>query len=137
MPKETEQVGGASQPPEAPGAQKASEAPEAPVERAERVKESSENRTSTTTKPRTSPPRVDKLPPFKVLLHNDDHSDMLDVVKAIVELTPLRKESAVQRMLEAHARGVSLLLTTHKERAELYREQFHSKRLTVTIEPGV
>ena len=135
MPKETEQVGGASQPPP-PEAQKAPEAPEAPVEGAQRVEESSENRTSTKTTARTSPLRVEKLPPFKVLLHNDDHSDMLDVVKAIVELTPLKKESAVQRMLEAHARGVSLLLTTHKERAELYREQFHSKRLTVSIEPG-
>jgi ATP-dependent Clp protease adaptor protein ClpS len=129
MPKETEQVGGASQTP----------GPSAPVEGAPTTSETdraSGARTSTATKTRTSPPRVDKLPPFKVLLHNDDHSDMLDVVKAIVELTPLKKESAVQRMLEAHARGVSLLLTTHKERAELYREQFHSKRLTVSIEPG-
>ena len=30
----------------------------------------------------------------------------------------------------------SLLLTTHKERAELYQEQFTSKGLTVTIEPA-
>lgn len=131
MPNETEQVGGASQTP-GPG-------PSAPVEGAPTTSEpdrASGSRTATRTKPRTSPPRIDKLPPFKVLLHNDDHSDMLDVVKAIVELTPLKKESAVQRMLEAHASGVSLLLTTHKERAELYREQFHSKRLTVSIEPG-
>lgn len=135
MPKETEQVGGASQPPP-PEAQKAPEAPEAPVEGAQRVEESSGNRATTKTKPRTSPPRVDKLPPFKVLLHNDDHSHELDVVKAIVELTPLKRESAVQRTKEAHTRGVSLLLTTHKERAELYREQFHAKRLTVSIEPG-
>ena len=32
--------------------------------------------------------------------------------------------------------GVALLLTTHKERAELYQEQFQSKGLTVTIEPA-
>ena len=61
---------------------------------------------------------------------------MLDVVTAIVELTPLRKDDAVQRMLEAHAQGVALLLTTHKERAELYRDQFLSKNLTVSIEAG-
>ena len=28
------------------------------------------------------------------------------------------------------------LLTTHKEKAELYQEQFQSKGLTVTIEPA-
>jgi ATP-dependent Clp protease adapter protein ClpS len=38
-------------------------------------------------------------------------------------------------MLEAHQRGISLLLTTHREHAELLHEQFHSKHLTVTIEP--
>jgi ATP-dependent Clp protease adaptor protein ClpS len=32
--------------------------------------------------------------------------------------------------------GVALVLVTHKERAELYVEQFASKRLTVTIEPA-
>lgn len=89
---------------------------------------------ATRTKP--EPARLDRLPPFKVLLHNDDVNDMLDVVTAIVELTPLRKDDAVQRMLEAHAQGVALLLTTHKERAELYRDQFLSKNLTVSIEPG-
>ncbi|MGP1310087.1 MAG: ATP-dependent Clp protease adaptor ClpS, partial [Phycisphaerales bacterium] len=98
------------------------------------VERESTSKPSAATKSRTAPPRVDRLPPYKVLLHNDDQNDMLDVVKAIVELTPLRKEMAVERMFEAHARGVSLLLTTHKERAELYKEQFHTKRLTVSIE---
>jgi len=126
--KETEEVGGASHGGADSHGNGAQAAPE--IERAPRSK------AATATKPSEAPERVDRLPPFKVLLHNDDHNDMLDVVKAIVELTPLRKEMAVQRMLEAHARGVSLLLTTHKERAELYREQFHSKRLNVTIEPG-
>jgi ATP-dependent Clp protease adapter protein ClpS len=38
-------------------------------------------------------------------------------------------------MMEAHTTGVSLVLVTHKERAELYEEQFRSVLLTVTIEP--
>jgi hypothetical protein len=38
-------------------------------------------------------------------------------------------------MDEADKTGVALLLTTHKERAELYKDQFESKGLTVTIEP--
>lgn len=87
-------------------------------------------------RPKTSPPKVEHLPPFKVLLHNDDHNDMLWVVTTIVELTPHPKTRAVELMLEAHDSGVALLLVTHQERAELYQEQFKSKGLTVTIEPA-
>lgn len=32
--------------------------------------------------------RVDRLPPWRVLLHNDDVNDMLHVVNSIVDLTP-------------------------------------------------
>jgi len=84
--------------------------------------------------PKRKPPK--QLPPWKVLLHNDDKNDMLFVVQTILELTPLKEQEAVLRMKEAHETGVALLLTTHKERAELYREQFQSKGLTVTIEPA-
>lgn len=87
-------------------------------------------------KPAPAEPSTDRLPPFNVLLHNDDVNDMDDVVQAIVELTPLGARRATMAMLEAHVRGLSLLLTTHKERAELYQEQFASKSLTVTIEPA-
>ena len=39
-------------------------------------------------------------------------------------------------MLEAHKSGVALLLVTHKERAELYLDQFQSMGLSVSIEPS-
>lgn len=89
-------------------------------------------------KPEVEPgePRNDLLPPFNVLLHNDDVNDMDHVVQSIVDLTPLGARRATLVMLEAHMRGTALLLTTHKERAELYQEQFASKSLTVTIEPA-
>jgi len=76
------------------------------------------------------------LPPFRVLLHNDDVNTMEHVVESIVLLTPLDKEEAVVRTLEAHESGCALLLVTHRERAELYAEQFQSRSLTVTIEPA-
>jgi ATP-dependent Clp protease adapter protein ClpS len=76
------------------------------------------------------------LPPWKVLLHNDDKNDIGFVVITIVELTPLNEQDAVRCTLEAHENKLALLLTTHKERAELYKEQFESKGLTVTIEPA-
>ncbi len=93
--------------------------------------------TSTTTldQPRTQPPAPKLLPLWKVLLHNDDVSQMLYVVQTICMLTPLGEQEAVLKMVEAHKTGVALLLTTHKERAELYRDQFASRGLTVTIEP--
>ena len=84
--------------------------------------------------PRPESPEVEDLPPWKVLLHNDDVNDMGHVVDTIVQLTPLNQTTAIERMLEAHQAGVALLLSTHKERAELYRDQFASKKLTVTIE---
>lgn len=87
-------------------------------------------------KPAPAPPKADKLPPYKVLLHNDDHNDMLHVVQSILALTPLKQFEAVRKMFEAHRRGLTLLLTTHKERAELYQDQFKSKGLKVTIEPA-
>jgi ATP-dependent Clp protease adaptor protein ClpS len=91
---------------------------------------------STAVADRPSQPKADKLPPYNVLLHNDPVNDMVYVVKTIVELTPLKKERALEVMFEAHTRGLSLVLVTHKERAELYQEQFRSKKLKVTIEPA-
>lgn len=81
-------------------------------------------------KPKTKP-----LPPYKVLLHNDDVNTMEYASATVHQLTPLNLADSRQRTREAHLRGLSLLLKTHKERAELYQEQFTSKGLTVTIEP--
>lgn len=80
------------------------------------------------------PPQM--LPPYKVLLHNDDVNDFMFVIETIVMLTPLNEQDAVERMKEAHETGVTLLLTTHLERAELIQQQFSSRGLTVTIEPA-
>ncbi len=85
------------------------------------------------TKPKPKPPGL--LPLWKVLLHNDDKNDFTHVIKTIVELTTLNEQDAELRATEAHKTGVALLLMTHKERAELYKDQFESKSLTVTIEP--
>src|ERR1041384_4365058 len=83
--------------------------------------------------PQKQPPKM--LPQWKVLLHNDDVNTHEHVVKSIVELTHLSEEDATVRTKEADQTGVALILITHKERAELYRDQFQSKSLTVTIEP--
>jgi ATP-dependent Clp protease adaptor protein ClpS len=92
--------------------------------------------TAVAERPKTAPPKVDHLPPFKVLLHNDDVNDIEWVIRSIVSLTPTPPLRAIELTIEAHKTGVALLLVTHKERAELYQEQFQSKKLTVTIEPA-
>lgn len=93
--------------------------------------------TATVAPPREKPRRSDPkpLPPWRVLLHNDDVNDFDFVIVTIEMLTPLKRVDAARHALDAHMRGVTLLLTTHKERAELYKDQFASRGLTVTIEP--
>ena len=76
-----------------------------------------------------------KLPPYRVLLHNDDVNDFGHVIKSILRLTTLTQQDAITRTIEAHDTGLALLLMTHRERAELYVDQFASLSLTVTIEP--
>ena len=92
--------------------------------------------TTTVIETRPSRPAVRRMPPWSVLLHNDDVNDMLYVTDTIMELTTLNREDSIQRTIEAHQSGVALLVTTHREHAELLGEQFTSKQLTVTIEPG-
>ena len=67
-------------------------------------------KTRTKRKSKAKPKPPQPLPPWKVLLHNDDKNEMGFVVGAIVELTPLNEEAAVVRMIEAHKTGVALLL---------------------------
>lgn len=79
--------------------------------------------------------KVRRLPPYKVLLHNDEVNTFDHVIRAIRRLTPLTLEEAIKKTIEAHETGVALLLVTTKERSELYVEQFASLKLTVTAEP--
>jgi ATP-dependent Clp protease adapter protein ClpS len=108
---------------------------------AQSSKSEGEGSSTATVKPKRAPKRAPKkkppglLPPWKVLLHNDDKNSRQFVTTTIVELTPLNEQEAELRMLEADKTGVALILVTHKERAELYKDQFESKGLTVTIEP--
>jgi len=87
-------------------------------------------------KTRPSPPKVENLPLFKVLLHNDEINTMEHVVRSLVILTPHDVRRAKAIMAEAHKTGLALVLVTHQERAELYQEQFQSLSLKVSIEPA-
>ena len=73
---------------------------------------------------------------WRVILHNDDVNTATFVLDRVVQLTPLLEDDAVEKVLEAHDTGQSLLLTTHRERAELYEEQFRCFRIRATAEPS-
>lgn len=105
---------------------------------AEAPKPPEEGNTATKTRQKPEPTKTTpkQLPQYKVLLHNDDVNEFGYVIATIIELTPIKRLEAIQKTFEADRKGLSLLLVTHKERAELYQEQFKSKRLTVTIEPA-
>ncbi|HNQ22692.1 MAG TPA: ATP-dependent Clp protease adaptor ClpS [Phycisphaerae bacterium] len=94
--------------------------------------------TATLTAPaKTEPKRkTGELPPYKVLLHNDDVNTFEHVIAAVVRLTGMAVEEALLKALEAHETGVALLLVTHLERAELLVEQFMSLSVTTTLEPA-
>jgi hypothetical protein len=57
------------------------------------------------------------------------------MVRAVMELTRLCREEATHKMWESYHRGKAQLLVTHRERAELYIDQFAHWGVTVTIEP--
>lgn len=89
---------------------------------------------ATVVKPQPPARKPKQLPPYKVLLHNDDVNTFEHVILAVMKLAALPLEAAIEKTVEAHESGVALLLVTHQERAELYVDQFMSMKLTVTIE---
>jgi ATP-dependent Clp protease adaptor protein ClpS len=77
------------------------------------------------------------IPPWTVVLHNDDHNTMPHVVRALLESVPsLTAEEAIEIMFIAHHHGQADVITCPKEQAEMYRERLESHGLTATIEPA-
>ncbi len=75
------------------------------------------------------------VPPYRVVLANISAHALMMVVQIVMEITHLCRDEATHKMWEAHHSGRSELLVTHKERAELFVEQFAERGLTVLIEP--
>ena len=96
----------------------------------------SATQTAPVKRPRSPSRKPRQLPLYRVLLHNDEVNTFEHVIASILRITTLTPEEAVMRTLEADENGVSLLLITHLELAELYRDQFTSTGITVTIEPA-
>ncbi len=75
------------------------------------------------------------VPPWRVVLHNDDRNTMEHVVESLVRCVPsLTVEAAAAIMLEAHTEGRATVVECPKETAEHYRDALESRGLTATIE---
>jgi len=80
--------------------------------------------------------RTKLLPPYKVLIHNDDYNEMTYVVFALLHsVNTLSVQEAERIMLTAHLTGKAVVVVCPKEVAEYYQERLLSYNLTATIEP--
>lgn len=80
--------------------------------------------------------RAKLLPPYKVVLFNDDYNEMDYVVAVLLRLIQhLTPPAAIDIMLTAHLTGSAVVVVCPKERAEYYQERLLGYGLTATIEP--
>ena len=83
--------------------------------------------TGTTTAPKQREDlRTRRIPPYNVILLNDDHHSMEFVVEVLCKVLGCAIERAVQFMMEAHESGRAIIWTGTKEVAELKAEQIHT-----------
>jgi ATP-dependent Clp protease adaptor protein ClpS len=76
---------------------------------------------STRTKRKSKP-----LPPYHVVLLDDDDHSVEYVMVMLQELFAIPQEAGYELAMETDRHGRAVVLTTHKERAELKREQIHA-----------
>ena len=80
--------------------------------------------------------RSQLLPPYKVILFDDDYNEMDFVVYALLHsVGSLSPEEAEYIMLTAHLTGSAVVIVCPKEEAEYYQERLLGYGLTATIEP--
>jgi ATP-dependent Clp protease adaptor protein ClpS len=102
-----------------------------------------------TTKPKSrEQTETRRIPPYNVILENDDYHTLEFVVDVLRKVLGCPLEQAVQLALQAHTSGRSIIWTGTKEVAELKVEQvrsFHEIRVSdgaklgplgCTIEPA-
>jgi ATP-dependent Clp protease adapter protein ClpS len=69
-----------------------------------------------------------------LVLLQDKKNDMMVIVRAVMDITRFCRTEATHKMWEAHHSGRSVLLTTYRERAELFVELFADRGVQVAIE---
>ena len=76
------------------------------------------------------------LPPYRVVLYDDDYNEMNYVVFVLLHsINNLSQAEAERIMLTAHLTGSAIAAVCPKETAEFYQERLLGYGLTATIEP--
>ncbi len=70
--------------------------------------------------------KTKKLPPYHVVLLNDDDHSFEYVIAMLQQLFGHPPERGYQMAMEVHTQGRVIVDTTSKERAELKRDQIHA-----------
>jgi ATP-dependent Clp protease adaptor protein ClpS len=79
------------------------------------------------TRPKTGEkPRTRRIPPYHVILLNDDHHSMEFVIEVLGKALGYEAERCVQLMLVAHHTGRAVIWTGSKEVAELKVDQIRT-----------
>ena len=74
---------------------------------------------------------IDNDGPYVVILYNDDHHDMLEVVSQLQKATGYNIERCATIMLEAHTRGRAIAYTGSQEDCEKAANVLRQIRLQV------
>ena len=69
---------------------------------------------------------VKKLPPYHVILHNDEDHSFPYVIAMLQQLFGIPFEKGHKMAHEVHEKGKVIVITTSKEHAELKQEQIHA-----------
>jgi ATP-dependent Clp protease adaptor protein ClpS len=81
--------------------------------------------------------RAKLLPPYRVVLHDDDYNEMNYVIFVLLHsINNLSQPEAERIMLTAHLTGSAIAAVCPRETAEFYQERLLSYGLTATIEPA-
>jgi len=82
---------------------------------------------STTTRPREKKAqKIEGLPPYDVILLDDDDHSFEYVVRMLKTLFGHRLEKGYRMAMEVHTTGRVVVATTNLEQAELKRDQIHA-----------
>jgi ATP-dependent Clp protease adaptor protein ClpS len=93
------------------------------------MSEASEGDQPTLAKPKPSAVKKNKprsLPPYHVVLLDDNDHTHEYVIEMVMSLFGHGETMAAAMAKEVHESGRVILLTTHRERAELKRDQIHA-----------
>lgn len=84
-------------------------------------------------KDRSRPSSKEALPPWAVMLHDDEVNEMGFVCEVLCAVTALNLPTAFTVMLKAHRHGESVVTRTHREYGELLAERLIDEGLCVSL----